>query len=67
MANLPKAIYIFIAIPIKIPLQFFIELESAIPKFIWNNKEPRIVKTLPNNKRSSGESASLTSSCTTEQ
>ena len=67
MATLPKAINDSMQIPIKIPTQIFIELERAILKFNWNNKEPRVVKTLPNNKRTSGESASLTSSCTTEQ
>jgi hypothetical protein len=47
-------IYRFNAIPIKIPNQFFIELERAICKFIWNNKKPRLFKTILNNKRTSG-------------
>jgi hypothetical protein len=39
MAIFPNAIYRFNAIPIKIPTQYFKELERAICKFMWNNKK----------------------------
>jgi hypothetical protein len=58
MAILSKAIYKFNAIPIKIPNQFFIELERAICKFICNQKQKQkqngIAKTILNIKRTGG-------------
>jgi hypothetical protein len=67
MAILPKAIYRFNAIPIKIPTQFFIELERAISKLIWKGKNPEYRKPLSTIKELLGDSPSLISSCITEQ
>ena len=54
MAILPKAIYRFSAIPIKIPTQFFTNLERTIINFIWKNQEPKRSKKILYNKGTAG-------------
>ena len=55
MTILPNSVYRFNAIPIKLQMPLFTELEQKNSQFVWKHKGPQIAKAVLRKKNGAGE------------